>query len=232
MASFAISALIDRARAAADMHDTFVTDAQALSWFKVELANLDRFCLREGYVPRETSTTVTTASLSLTGSLIAILGVYEVVGSTYRFIPPGDTLLGPAGRHDVASETGSPVSYRVKESASSTYDIAFYPRPTSAMSFLVYHVSEQTVTTTASTVHYMGGVEELAVLKVARRMLAKEESNTLEIQRQIKECEVEVSRFCWDKLTSGPQVVRNLDKHYRGWTDYPQIPTRERWLVF
>src|SRR5687768_14577773 len=155
MASFAISALIDRARAAADMHDTFVTDAQALSWFKVELTNLDRFCLREGYVPREDSTTVTTTSAltySLVGTLIAVLGVYEVEGDRYRFITPGDTLFGPAGRHDVASMTGSPTSYRITESASSTYNIEFYPYPGSGKVFKVYHVLEQSVSTTASTV--------------------------------------------------------------------------------
>jgi hypothetical protein len=238
VASFTAEVLIDRAKAAADINGNFVTETQWIRWLNVERAWLEHFLLRAGYVPRETSVDITITAAGTEYPItdpIVILGVYEKQGDDrFRWISAGDHLQGPAGRSSATVAGGDrndASSYRVIQSANGQISLQFYPFPSAGKVYRVFYVAEPTaITSIANTVNYPGGIEERIVLGMARRALAKEESGTGEISRQLAECEREVERFCWDRITAGPQQVRNVDKQVRGWVSEPQIPTRERWL--
>src|SRR5689334_13387150 len=94
MPTFTVQQIIDRAKAAADMHDDFVTDAQWMAWLNVEVPALESYLARSGYVLRETIFTYVVDSLGLASvpSVLAIVGVYRNVSGRLARLRSADPL--------------------------------------------------------------------------------------------------------------------------------------------
>jgi hypothetical protein len=126
--------------------------------------------------------------------------------------------------------TGAASVFRVYwDEANDGLRIRFWPIPTSGL-YKVFTVNQPTALTSGSSVRYPAGVEERLVLGLARRALAKEESNTSEMTRQIREMDAHVESLCFDRVMGGHQQVRNVDRVERGWTDAPQIASPDQWV--
>lgn len=243
MPSVSVNTLIARARDAADMQDSFVTPTTWLRWFNLERWMLDLFISRSGYVLRQTAATYAadgTGGFDISEPMV-ILGVYELQdNNVYRRLRHSDIFDGAGHIDYVAGASASgpatrfSVSQRIGSSAAVT--VTFYPIPTSG-TYQVFYIQTATEVTTADNldttlVYYPAGMEERIVLGMARRALAKEESPTSEITRQIKECEQFVEELAQDRIFGAHQQVRNVDKVERGWssqTDHTN-PSDWRWV--
>jgi hypothetical protein len=228
MASTTVTEIIERAQAAADMHDNFVTSTQWLRWLNVEYRALALFILRSGYVFTENTETIT-ANGSLTYEFnepLVILGVYEYKDQRYRRIEHSDMMDG-AGNIDEVT-TGPARFFRVYQAASGKVGMQLWPIPQSG-TYKVRKVVIPVAVTLTDSIELPAGFEERLVLGLARRALAKEESSTAEISRQVDEADRYIEEMCFDRVMAAHQSVRNVDKVERGWFPYPQYPTRERW---
>lgn len=233
MASYAVSELIERAQAAADMHDNFVTPTQWLRWFNVENRALALYIARSGYVLKEGredlvgGTTINASGEASISEPLAVLGVYHLDSGRYRRLRHSDNMDG-AGFIDTVT-TGDARYFRVFQNTNGEVTLQFWPIPTSGI-YLVFIIEiPVAVTLVTDTVNYPPGFEERIVLGMARRALAKEESDTREMQRQILETDKYIESVCWDRVMAGHQQIRNVDKVERGWTNTPQVPSREFW---
>jgi hypothetical protein len=231
MPAYTVTEIIERAKSAADMRDNFVTTTEWVRWLNVENQQLRLAMARAGWVLDEGREDITAnGALSYTlNDPLCVLGVYEYDGQTrYRRLRHSDLMDG-AGYHDEVTN-GAASTFRVYWDASNgALRIRFWPIPTSG-TYKVFVINQPALLTSGSSVNYPAGIEERLVLGLARRALAKEESNTAEMTRQIREMDAHIESLCFDRVLGGHQTVRNVDKVERGWTNTPYIPSREQWL--
>lgn len=234
MPTFTVLELVDRAKAAADMLDDFVTPAQWEAWVAVERMSLERLIMQAGYVLTEAVVTInangaTSYPLTGGGDLLAILAVYEVVDGRYRRIRSDDIFDGKAGRD--TADTGFASRFRVKQGAPGELEIAFYPRPTTG-TFHVVYIPAPEAAGLNDPVSYPLGWEERIVLGLARRALAKEETVNPSIEAEIRRIEEHIEETAWNRMyASSGARVRNVDKVERNWFDSPEVPARDYWVL-
>ncbi len=234
MPAFTAQTLIGRAATMADMHDSFVTPAEWLVWLNTEIRALDLLCARSGYVlPAATQTTVSAAPYTITvpNEMVAVIGVWEVAsGGKYRRVslqnpidinrqdPVAGTDTGPARWYSVTRVTNS-----------DSHTVSLYPRPV-AGTYMAVTIPLSTLAAALSTaLWYPMGFEEWLVLKLARRALIKENSETSQIDRLIAEQEQHIEETCWSRQVGEAPTVRNTDAVARGWSDYPRWPSSASW---
>lgn len=243
MPAVSVNTIIARARDAADMQDSFVTPTTWLRWFNLERWMLDLFIARSGYVLKQTISTIAadgSSGYDISDALV-ILGVYELTDSNvYRRLRHSDLMDG-AGHIDYvagASSSGAAQTFNIawRPGASTNTTVTLYPIPTTG-TYVVFYIVEATAVSTSDNldttlVYYPAGWEERIVLGMARRALAKEESPTGEVGRQILECERFIETMAFDRVFGAHQTVRNVDKVERGWssqTDHLN-PSHWRWV--
>lgn len=234
MPAFTIQELVDRAAAAADMHDTFVQPAQWLAWAKVEVNSLDLFMARHGWVTRPIEVTTSEAAtpyvITLTNDFLAVIGVWEVRADgrmrrlTHR--PYVDAqfgeLLGSTG------PSGTAMWYSIGQSGSLDLlpQITISPYQAGG-TFAAHTLSSSAVSGMEDEVRYPQSVEERIVLGLARRALMKEESDTRAIDRAIRDEEDRIESLCWSRALAEAPKVRNVDRVERGWGAYSMPPYSE-----
>lgn len=237
MPATSVSEMIARAKAAADMEDSgFVTAAQWLRWLNLEHRMFSAWLARQGYA-NEIATVSHTADG--TGAFataledpIAIIGVWELVGTRYRALRSGDALQYQAN----GTTTGAASHYYLSDRADGSYNVVLFPRPTSGTYVAMYlpHPAALVTGTPGAgeddEVRYPLGLEERVVLGMARRALAKEESSTAEVTRQIRELDAHAEAVAWDRLSGAVQAVRNVDHRERGWSTGLVMPPPREWL--
>lgn len=231
MPSITAQELVDRAVAAADMHDDFVTGPQWLRWATVEHRDLAVRIAQLGYVLNETSVDIT-----MTGAAeypfdepLAVIGVYEITTNNLlrrvAKVNPFD-----AHRQSANTITGPARQFSIKRNDSDKVIISFFPNPTSG-TYRVYSVPHpNAITAVGDLVYYPLGWEERIVLGMARRALAKEESDTGPISQQVAQCESNLEASVWNRLLGDAPTVRNTDSVERGWISpypYPWPPVSE-----
>lgn len=231
MPTFTAQQLIDRAQAAADMHDDFVTTAQWLAWLSVEVQNLDRHIAQSGYVLRESSWTVTAngaVSYPFEVEPFAVLAVYAVDGGRYRRLRATDMFDGRPGRD--TADTGQSHTYRITL-ANDAITLHLHPTPTSGTYEVVYIPVSPVAATVAQTYLYPLGWEERVVLGMARRALAKEETTNPALETEVRRIEEHIEQTAWSRMyANSASRVRNVDDVERGWFDAPGIPPRDQWM--
>ena len=232
MPSYTGTELIARAMAAADMHDNFVTATIWLQWASLERYALELFMARSGW-----PTDLATATITVTGAeageftaagdpdMMAVVAVHHVDSSDLRRLAYNDTVSFLRQLPATPTQTGDPNYYRVKrDNDGITFN--FYPNPAVGMRVLVTYIPMPgQLTTTASTVNYPMGWEERIVLGMARRALAKEESDTSDVRAQIREIEQQIEELAWNRVMSESPKVRNTDLFNLSLT----LPSREHW---
>lgn len=230
MPAYTVATLIERARSAADMRDNFVTSTEWLRWLNVERYLLDVFLARNGVLTQQNTATVTAngaASYTITAPM-AVLGVYEYKNSRYRRLKAADAIDGAHRQSDITGNTANFYSL-LTTSGSEDLQLILYPNPSSG-TYKVSTIAQPTaLTLTTDTVTYPMGWEERLVLGLARRALAKEESPTDNVSRQINEIERHIEESAWDRVYASNQAVRNVDKVERGWSSHPTYPDPSLW---
>lgn len=240
MPTITTAELVERAMAAADMHDNFVTQRQWMYWASQERMALDLFIARSGWTQAFATETITVASaaageFTLTANMMAIVAVHEVTSQGVRRLQFSDVAnflhVQPGG-----NQRGHSEFYRAKWSGD-TLVVNLYPEPTNGETYLVTylpHPSRLTLdavpaTGYANSVSYPMGWEDRIVLGMARRALDKEESDSTSIQRQILQMDQQIEQLCWDRVMGdGPSVISS-DAERRGWTDRMSYPPAVGW---
>jgi hypothetical protein len=170
--------------------------------------------LRQGLVTRESSEDLTldgSTSYALTADPMAVLSVDWV---------DGDNLLPLRGSHQDASYRYasnamslpwiSTTFYRIQVNDTGTVTFTFYPNPDSGTVRVFYAATPSTLTS-ASTVNYPLGWEELIVLKCARRCLAKIESVNPALEAEIARVQSDVDQGCISRLASQRPKIQDVD---------------------
>jgi hypothetical protein len=221
MPAVTVQELIDRAKAAADMHDDFVTDAQWILWANIENQKLWSFVARCGYVIREDREDIpaTGATQYTFNEPAAILGVYELVGSRYRRIRHSDAQDG-AGYINTGTN-GQATMFRVFQNTNGQVSLQLWPVPTSG-EYKVYVIPQaDTLDATSDSVNYPMGWEEYIVLGMAKRALAKEETRNPMVDAEHDDISRHIESTAWERLFGAHKSIRNVDRVERGWSNYP-----------
>lgn len=216
--------LVDRACAQSDMHDNFVTPQQWLAWLNVERRGLTHLLARNGWQFNNmdfTSFTLDGTSqpvLNLGVEFQAIVGVWETrTDGTYRKLEYKPAVDYPSVVNNIPS--GDSLYYTLNILDLGDSEIRLFPPPQGGGTFLVAFLPEILSTTAlASQIgSYQMGVEEWIVLRLARRALIKEESDTSSVDRLIRECEQQIEELCWGRVVGEVPAVRNVDADRRQW---------------
>ena len=232
--------LVERAMAAADMHDSFVTERQWMYWASQERMALDLFLARSGWTQSFETLTITVAGteggeFDLDTDLMAIVAVHQVNTQgvrRLRIADPATFLRAQPG----GTQRGHAMEYRARRTAD-TLVLNLSPEPLTGETYLVTYVPHPlrlTLTTPApsgyaSSVSYPMGWEERIVLGMARRALDKEESDSTPIQRQIAEMNSHIEQLCWDRAMGDSPSIINSDVERRGWVDRLSYPGPYLW---
>lgn len=237
MPATSVSELIARAKAAADMEDSgFVTTAQWLRWANLEHRMFYAWLARHGYVYDPAPASHTADGTGQFGDVtdpMVILGVWELQGTRYRPLRSVDQVEYQGW----GSATGPASVYTAVDRGDGDVAIVMAPRPSSGTYVALYIAHPDALVLGTPTtgqddeVRYPLGLEERIVLGMARRALAKEESSTSEVVRQIREVEAHAEAVAWDRLSGGVQAVRNVDHRERGWGDMTTPSPREWYWV-
>lgn len=235
MPTVTTSELIDRAKAAADMRDNFVTPTQWVQWATQERYALDLFIARSGWpMPLQTQTTTMDGvinTLTIEVPAMAVVCVHQYRGGSYR-------LLKHTNAVDIArsDQQGDPTEYRVFWDSDDLY-LVFGPAPTAGTVIKVTYLAHpQKLSLTvsddenATEVTYPMGWEERIVLGMARRALIKEESDTRSIDSEIALWESRIEEAAWSRVLADVPSVRNTDYNTYGWTDRYSVPPFGNWL--
>lgn len=242
MPSVTTAELVERAKAAADMHDAFVTLKQWMYWASQERMALDLFLARSGWTQdfEAYSYTVTgseAGSFVIPVDLMAIVAVHEVTSNyqvrRLKLRDPATFLHNLPGS---SITQGHSIEYRVKR-VGDRVTLSLYPEPLAGEQYLITYVPHSLRLTLdavpaagyANTVAYPMGWEERIVLGMARRAMDKEESDSTAIQRQMVEMNSNIEALCWDRVSGdGPSVI-NRDMDTYGWTDRISYPQPINW---
>ena len=253
MPTFTAQTLIDRAAAAADMHDNFVSTTTWLNWLTQERYALETFLARSGW-PLNFQTLTITVDGTEGGDfelwngdvdepqyydVLALVAVHRVVSAAgVQRLDYDDAVTFLKQLPSAPVNTGEPRKYRLSRKtnlvtfenpASDTVNtgrlvLNFYPDPPVGTQLLVTFIpAPARIDSLVDNCIYPLGWEERIVLGMARRALDKEESDSSAIQRQIKELDAQIEAICWNRVMSESPRVRNSD---RSVTD---LPTREAW---
>jgi hypothetical protein len=237
-----VTTLIDRAKAASDMRDNFVTPTQWQYWASQERLALDLFLARSGWsVPlTDFNLTITGSeggaySVNPTGGVMAIVAVYEYDSSgRIRLLQHQDSV---SFLHAVpgTNARGNSRYYRVQWSGDNL-TLNLFPEPTAGETYRVVYLAHPKKLVIASpgsweetSVTYPMGWEERVVLGMARRALIKEESSTSAIDQEIMLWDQRIEEACWSRVLSSSPSVRNTDMTTYGWTDRYSLPPFGLW---
>ena len=200
------------------MHDDFVTPAQWLAWFNSERTALIISAARSGWVigPLTKTSVAATDVYNHPSEIFAVVGVWEQ-SSTGRLRPINVTnLIDNFRQADGGPVTGPAMDVSVEESAAGLPIFRFYPRPTSGTYIVVTMGATTPKTALSDTFVLPMGTEERIVLGLARRALAKEESDTTEILGQIKTEDRRIEEIAASKIFSAAPRIRNVDRQELG----------------
>lgn len=238
--------LVDAAAAAADMTDNYITPAQWMRFASQEHLTLALLLARSGWTQNVLSTTITVAGTeagvyNLTVTPLALVAVHIVRSGRVREVHFNNAIdflrqsPGTSGVH------GDPTEYRVLwDQANDRLSLGFYPEPSTGTTLSVSYIPEPLRLTLdaspasgyANSVKYPMGWEERIWLGMARRALAKEDTDTTEIRRLIAECESGIEEAVFDRVLGSSPTVRNLDLSRRGWDKTVAYPAPSNWWFF
>jgi hypothetical protein len=229
MPAITVQNMIDRAAAIADQHDDFVTPEQWLAWVNAEVRALDIFLARNGWIqqgPLATEVTSAPYSAVLPAETMCVLGVWEVDGGRYRRLRYSDTVSSR-----FQNPTNGPIVGAAREFWIERNDdemtVRLFPRPTSGAYICLSITSTLGVTILADVLNYPLGFDELIVLKLARKALVKEESNTSAVERLIAQEEQRIEEICWNSVLAESPRVRRAERS--GWEREPLYPEARAW---
>lgn len=208
--------LIQRAQAAADMTDNFVTTQQWYDWLNVENRMLAGAVARLSYPHRQTDEVIALngASQYDLPEMLAILGVWFADSSgRYKLLD----IWSPMQKFgSYGFWTGNPTAVQIFRNSNNLVSFRFYPTPQSGSVLVRLIEHPEKIVPTApgpgedTQVQYPLNWEERIVLGMARRALAKEETINPAIQAQIQDIDAHIESTAWDYLVGSAPKIRNI----------------------
>lgn len=230
MPTFTVQKLIERAAALADVHDNFVSAQTWLDWFNAEHKALALFKARANWLDGTlelVSITAPTNTFFTVSAPAAILGVWEVATSgRVRRLKRIDRIqaINMSGLSGPANHW-----YYTRDEDTDDLVVSLAPVPTSG-TYVVYHLpATSDITSSSTTRSFSMGEDERIVLGMARRALIKEESDTREIDVEIRRWDQNVEELAWAKSIAEVPHVRNVDSEVRGWASDIILPPFASW---
>jgi hypothetical protein len=239
MAVFTVDDIISRAKDAADMHDLFVKPTTWINWFNVELQALFVMCARGGWTLRNFTfksfsvpTDLVSGAFLINNEFLAIVGVWEIDGSgRMRQLKATNGIDNMRQFPGATAATGHPRSFWLTDfqgTVTEQTQIVLYPTPTSGNFIVAICNGPTKATATTDTTTLPLGIEEWVVLRMARRALIKEESETGSIDKLIESEERKMEEYIWNRNLGSSAKVRNVDSVERGWVHqydlvYPDV---------
>lgn len=236
MPVFTINDLATRAASQADMHDQFIKPAEWLAWYNQERRALQLFMVRHGAAMQNLNVQSVTGPdvVSLSNEYIALVGVWETRGGRFRqlritdfpsnfYQTTGGPQTGPADFVTVED---------INNTGSSSTNLRFYPRDTSGTYLIVTALAPPVASTMFDQTSLQMGIEERIVLGMARRALIKEESDTREVEKLMREQDQIIEEFVSARAMAQTMKVRNVDAVERnyGWRGELLYPEANRWV--
>jgi hypothetical protein len=198
------------------MEDNFVSPEGWRSWANVENRNLAVKLARWGFPWKQSdnSITLTGANQYSFTEPLAVIAVFKVESDlSYRKLK----VANPVQRQGLPNRlVGSPEEFNIFRNTGDQVTISFYPNPSSGTAIVrqVDHPAELVYSAPSASqslsVTFPLNWEELIVLKMARRALAKEETNNPLIEREITEMEDSIQSACSDFLLNDQPKIRNV----------------------
>jgi hypothetical protein len=227
MPTFTAQQIIDRAKAAADMHDTFVTPTQWMQWLTVEVAALEVMVARLGYVLKESVQTIpatgaATYTVGTTG-VLAIVGVYREVNGRLRRLRTSNPVTRMRQFTSAVDVGDAREFYATANAGNDNLTIGLYPRPSSGNYFAWFIPAPATISLVSDTITYPLGWEERLVLRLAINARDKEESDTSSLVRRLNAVDQVIEEAVWSRLMAQSPCIRNSDY------DDMESPDNLRW---
>jgi hypothetical protein len=215
MATTAYTEIIDRAKAAADMHDGFPSTTTWMYWLNAELRKLWVKIVRGGYpiTINAESITITTATQYDIDEPFAVIGVVEIIGTKLYRVP-----IKPLWTKQNFSSTGSHARevYVFPNVTTGKLSFQFYPQPSAGCIYQVYIIDKpkKVVTGTPATgqsnsVILPFGWEERVVLGMAQRALAAEETVNPTLEREIAAVDEQIDMHVHDYIMREANTVED-----------------------
>lgn len=235
--------IFERFKAAADLHDDFVTPRQGMYWASQERMALDLFIATKGWAQAFETLTLTVTGTEAGSFIIdppdaigvmAVVAVFQIDGEQSRRLEYQDAASWMYRSRTTA--VGNAAYYRCKH-YKDTVQLDMTPSPTSGETYVVVYLPHPTRLTLdavpaegyTNVVHYPMGWEERIVLGMAARALDKEESDSGAIQRQIRKLEADIEQLCADRVMGEGLTVINSDIDKRGWGRGIVYPSPASW---
>lgn len=234
--------LVRRAEAISDMQDNFVNPTEWMYWATQERLALEILLARSGWTQGFTSTTITVTGaeggdfsvLPSTG-VMAVVAVHESTSAGVRplnFNNSVDFLRQVPGS---SLNRGHATEFRVNPTADG-FVMNFFPDPLPGETYIVTYIPQPATLTLdtpaageSNSVSYPMGWEERIVLGMARRALIKEDSDTQEVEKLIREVERQIEEVVFARVLSDTPSIRNVDGHRRGWVARLLFPLWQQW---
>lgn len=215
-----LATIRDRARKRADMENSsFWTDAQITAEINASIKRLYAF-LVESYKDDYFYATTTVASVAGTADYALPADFYKLLGvdvgqgaNPSRWVRLTKFRLAQRNTRPNQATYLRDYKYRLKGS-----NISFIPTPQAGLTFQLHYVPTFTaLSADADPFDTINGYDDLVVLDVARKLLQSEESDTSEVEREMRERMTEIRQDAETRDAGEPGQV----------TDVYEIPYEE-----
>jgi hypothetical protein len=216
MASVALSVLRTRCKRMADMEaSSFVSDAEWLAYINAAADEYHGLLARsmERYLETDSASTLTTGSTedlslsALSPGLLKLMGVDMQVNGKWRPVDPFPWDERNELRN-ITATSGSLTRYCLRATG-----LKLLPVPTSGLSVRVNYVPQRTqFTADGDTIEGYNGWEEYIVVLAARRAMAKEESDTTFLDRELVRLETRIKSEASMRDALEPKRMRDCDE--------------------
>lgn len=234
MPSFTVQNIVDRAASQADMHDNFIEPVEWLAWFNFERKALAITLARGATLRDLTFTTIPAGqadNYTHAFETLAVVGVWQIASDGHlrpvHIVPLLDNFFQQAA----GPSRGEAATVSVEE-LTTGFKLRFFPVDLSNAYLLVTANAPTDATALTDSFVLPMGLEEMIVLKLARRALVKEESDTSDVDKLLQDVGQKIEEYIWGRTFAQAPTVRNVDAAQRNWGGMSRftLPLPDIWV--
>ncbi len=210
--TFTILQLRTRARERADMvNSTFITDSELNGYISASYAELYDILIQSGLVYFTPTTQTITATgvetYALPAGYYGTVRIDRVEGSSY--LPLVEYMITERTNYE-NNGTGLAAAYSIQGS-----NVSLLPVPSSGTYRHIYipapvDLSDTTLYPDSTTIDGVSGWEEFIIVDAARKMLQKEESSTIALERDLGRLKERIEEMAQNRAWASPRRVTDV----------------------